>query len=87
MIRNRSEKNRAPDKTNAEEVYNGTKISYVVRPAKRYLYEILLHIRQFSVELFQDTEVEFDMDTIDQALGNIHLPMEYSRNMTMNTKS
>jgi signal transduction histidine kinase/ligand-binding sensor domain-containing protein len=71
-------------KQNAEDVYNGTKdILWSLDPKSDNLYEILIHIRQFGTELFQDTDVEFEMDEIETGLSSINLPMKYSRNMTM----
>jgi signal transduction histidine kinase/ligand-binding sensor domain-containing protein len=71
-------------KQNAQEVYSGTKdILWALDPKSDNLYEILTHIKNFGIELFQDTAVEFEFAKIDASLLNIRLPMEYSRNMTM----
>jgi signal transduction histidine kinase/ligand-binding sensor domain-containing protein len=71
-------------KQNAEALYLGTKdILWALDPKSDNLYEILIHIKNFGIELFQDTTIEFSFNNIDLALSGIKLPMEYSRNITM----
>lgn len=71
-------------KQNAEALYLGTKdILWALDPKSDNLYEILIHIKNFGIELFHDTTIEFEFDNIAPSLANIKLPMEYSRNLTM----
>lgn len=69
---------------NASSLYNGTKdILWALDPKSDNLYEILCHIKDFGNELFLDTPVEFEFNGIDEQLGEIRLPMEYSRNLPL----
>jgi len=71
-------------KQNAEALYNGTKdILWALDPKSDNLYEILIHIKQFGIEFFHDTQIGFDVDEIDTSLSKIKLPLEYCRNMTL----
>lgn len=69
---------------NAASLYNGTKdILWALDPRSDNLFEILNHIRDFGIELFLDTPVEFEFNGIDESLNQVKLPMEYSRNIPM----
>ena len=71
-------------KQNAASLYNGTKdILWALDPQSDNLYEILNHIKDFGLELFLDTPVEFEFKGIDESFNQIKLPMEYSRNIPM----
>jgi signal transduction histidine kinase len=43
----------------------------------------LTHIKDFGNELFTDTAISFEFNSIDESLSYISLPMEYSRNIPM----
>ncbi|HUH33673.1 MAG TPA: two-component regulator propeller domain-containing protein, partial [Daejeonella sp.] len=71
-------------KENASSLYRGTKdILWALDPKSDNLYEILSHISEFGMELFQDTAIEFSYEGITEQLANTRLPMEYSRNISM----
>lgn len=71
-------------KQNAAALYNGTKdILWALDPKSDNLYETLVHIKEIGIELFQDMPTDFKFEDIDEALKQIKLPMEYSRNITM----
>ncbi|WP_026898198.1 ligand-binding sensor domain-containing protein [Daejeonella oryzae] len=71
-------------KENASSLYRGTKdILWALDPKSDNLFEILSHISEFGMELFQDTPVEFNFKGIDEQFSNIKFPMEYSRNISM----
>ena len=71
-------------KENASSLYRGTKdILWALDPKSDNLYEILSHISEFGMELFQDTAIEFNYEGITEQLTNTMLPMEYSRNISM----
>jgi ligand-binding sensor domain-containing protein/signal transduction histidine kinase len=71
-------------KQNAAALYNGTKdILWALDPKSDNLYETLMHIKGIGIELFQDVPTNFSFDGIEEALQQIKLPMEYSRNITM----
>lgn len=71
-------------KENASSLYRGTKdILWALDPKSDNLYEILSHISEFGMELYQDTAIEFQYEGITEQLTNTRLPMEYSRNISM----
>jgi signal transduction histidine kinase len=71
-------------KENAGLLYTGTKdILWALNPQSNNLFEILIHIKDFGVDLFQNTGIKFDMDGILSEYQNIQLPMEFNRNFTL----
>jgi ligand-binding sensor domain-containing protein/signal transduction histidine kinase len=71
-------------KENASSLYRGTKdILWALDPKSDNLFEILCHISEFGMEIFQDTTIDFSFEGIEERLSNIKLPMEYSRNISM----
>lgn len=71
-------------KQNASALYNGTRdILWAMDPKSDNLYEVLNHIKETGIEIFEDTHVEFRFDGISEELAAVKLPMEYSRNITM----
>jgi len=69
---------------NAAELYHGTKdLIWALDPETDNLYQILVHIKEIGLDLFQDIDISFEFDNIDVNLKNVKLPMEYSRNITM----
>jgi signal transduction histidine kinase len=71
-------------KQNAAALYNGTRdILWAMDPKSDNLYEVLNHIKETGIEIFQDTAVDFEFEGINDDQATIKLPMEYSRNITM----
>ncbi|MXV51295.1 ATPase [Pedobacter sp. HMF7647] len=71
-------------KENASSLYRGTKdILWALDPKSDNLFEILSHISEFGLELFQDTAIEFNFYGIQENLSDIKLGMEFSRNISM----
>lgn len=69
---------------NTAQLYGGTRdILWSLKPSNDSLYEILHRIRDFGMELFQDTEVEFTFSGTDERWKNFRLPMDMSRNLIM----
>lgn len=69
---------------NTGQLYSGTQdILWSLKPANDSLYEILHRIRDFGIELFQDTEVNFTFIGTDEKWRNYKLPMDMSRNLIM----
>lgn len=69
---------------NTGQLYTGTRdILWSLKPSNDNLYEILLRIRDFGVELFQDTEIDFVFTGTDDKWKSFRLPLDYSRNLTM----
>ena len=69
---------------NTGQLYGGTRdILWSLKPSNDNLYEILNRIRDFGIELFQDTEVNFDFTGDDDKWSKFRLPMDMSRNLIM----
>ena len=71
-------------KENAGLLYTGTKdILWALDPQSDNLYEILIHIKNFGVDLFQNTGIDFKMEGVLQKHRKLHLSMEFNRNLTL----
>ncbi|WP_443937244.1 ligand-binding sensor domain-containing protein [Pedobacter sp. MW01-1-1] len=69
---------------NAGLLYNSTKdILWALDPKSDNLWEILQHIKNFGIDLFQNTGVQFKMEGIVEEYQKIKLPMEFNRNLTL----
>lgn len=69
---------------NATQLYSGTRdILWSLQPANDNLYEILHRIRNFGIELFQDTNVDFVFTGTDERWRQYKLPLDVSRNLVM----
>lgn len=69
---------------NTGQLYSGTRdILWSLKPSNDNLYEILYHIRDFGIELFQYTDIEFLFEGNDAGCKNYRLPLDVSRNMIM----
>lgn len=65
-------------------LYSGTRdILWSLKPSNDNLYELLHRIRDFGIELFQDTEVAFSFEGIEEDWRKYRLPMDVSRNLLM----
>jgi ligand-binding sensor domain-containing protein/signal transduction histidine kinase len=71
-------------KENAGLLYTGTKdILWALNPQSNNLFEMLVHINDFGIDLFQNTGIKFEMDGIMSGYQKIQLPMEFNRNFTL----
>jgi signal transduction histidine kinase/ligand-binding sensor domain-containing protein len=69
---------------NASLLYQGTKdIIWSLNPKNDNLYNLLMHVNDFAVDLFHDTEIEFENVRINKDLSRYFLPMDYARNVMM----
>lgn len=69
---------------NAAQLYGGTRdILWSLKPSNDNLYEIIYRIRDFGIELFMDTEIQFSFIGQDVRWHNYKLPMDQSRNLIM----
>ncbi|MNK34487.1 Sensor histidine kinase LiaS [compost metagenome] len=69
---------------NAGLLYTGTKdILWALDPHSDNLFEILVHIKNFGIDLFQNTGVEFKMEGVLGEYQKLHLSMEFNRNLTL----
>lgn len=69
---------------NAGLLYTGTKdILWALDPHSDNLFEILVHIKNFGIDLFQNTGVDFKMEGVLAKYEKLHLSMEFNRNLTL----
>lgn len=69
---------------NTGQLYGGTRdILWSLKPSNDELYEILMRIRDFGAELFQDTDISFTFTGLDEGYRKIKLDMNKSRNLIM----
>lgn len=69
---------------NTSQLYSGTRdILWSLKPSNDNLYELLNRIRDFGNELFQDTEMAFSFEGIEEDWRKYRLPMDVSRNLLM----
>jgi signal transduction histidine kinase len=69
---------------NAMTLYNGTRdIIWSLYPESDQLIEILLRMREFGIDLFGETEIEFVFSYPEEMSRSVKLPMGYSRNIMM----
>lgn len=69
---------------NTAQLYGGTRdILWSLKPSNDSLYEIIYRIRDFGMELFMDTEIQFSFNGQDDHWHNYKLPMDQSRNLIM----
>lgn len=69
---------------NAGLLYTGTKdILWALDPQSDNLFEILMHIKGFGIDLFQNTGVSFQMEGVLPEHRKLHLSMEFNRNLTL----
>ncbi len=69
---------------NTAQLYGGTRdILWSLKPSNDNLYEILNRIRDFGMELYQDTDVNFSLTGIEEKWQSYRLPMDMSRNLLM----
>ncbi|MDN3586637.1 two-component regulator propeller domain-containing protein [Pedobacter aquatilis] len=69
---------------NTGQLYTGTKdILWALDPKSDNLHSILIHIKNFGVDLFQNTGITFMMEGIVLEYENIGLSMEFNRNVTL----
>ncbi|WP_276133633.1 ligand-binding sensor domain-containing protein [Polluticoccus soli] len=69
---------------NTGQLYSGTRdILWSLKPTNDNLYEILHRVRDFGVELFQDTDIDFIFIGTDERWKRYKLPLDMSRNLIM----
>ncbi|MDQ8006552.1 MAG: two-component regulator propeller domain-containing protein [Pedobacter sp.] len=74
-------------KENAGFLYTGTKdVLWALDPQSDNVYEIMQHVRNFGVDLFQHTQITFQMDGFDEKYKKWKMSMEQNRNLTLIAK-
>lgn len=71
-------------KENADALFTGSKhILWALDPENDRLSEVMLHIKEFGIDLFLNTSISFTSNLTDDTFKDITLPMGYGRNITM----
>jgi len=69
---------------NADALFTGSKhILWALDPENDRLSEVMLHIKEFGIDLFLNTTISFTSNLTDATFKEITLPMGYGRNITM----
>jgi signal transduction histidine kinase/ligand-binding sensor domain-containing protein len=69
---------------NASLLYQGTKdIIWSLNPRNDNLYFLVMHINDFAVDLFHETDIEFESMEVSKEFREYFLPMDYARNIMM----
>jgi len=56
---------------------------WALNPEKDSLYEMCLHLQEFGNALFEETEVEFQVQGLSEELSRVRLNMEWKRHLTL----
>lgn len=71
-------------KQNALLLYTGTKdILWAMDSQSDNLYEVINYIRDFGVDLYIDTHVNFELIGLEQSLSQVKLPIKFNRNIIL----
>ena len=71
-------------KENADALFAGSKhILWALDPENDRLSEVMLHIKEFGIDLFLNTAISFTPNLTDHTFKEITLPMGYGRNIIM----
>jgi ligand-binding sensor domain-containing protein len=71
-------------KENADALFTGSKhILWALDPENDRLSEVMLHIKEFGIDLFLNTAISFTLNLTDDTFKGITLPMGYGRNIIM----
>lgn len=74
-------------KENAGFLYTGTKdVLWALDPQSDNVYVIMQHIRNFGIDLFQHTQITFQMEGFDEKYLKWKMSMEQNRNLTLIVK-
>lgn len=71
-------------KENTSALYNGSRdIIWSLNAQNDGLYQVVEHLKDIGIELFQDTEIEFTYNHNVSPQNGLKLKLDYSRNLTM----
>lgn len=71
-------------KENADALFTGSKhILWALDPENDRLSEVMLHIKEFGIDLFLNTAISFTSNLTDDTFKGVTLPMGYGRNITL----
>lgn len=69
---------------NSIELYEGTKdFIWAIDPNKDSLYELLIRLKDFGDELFEDSNILFEVNGLDESLRNKPLTMDWKRHLAL----
>ena len=69
---------------NSSELYEGTKdFIWAIDPRKDSLYELIIRLKDFGDELFQDSDVYFEVSGLDESLKTLNLTTEWKRHLSL----
>ena len=69
---------------NSKELFEGTKdFIWAIDPNKDSLYELLIRLKDFGDELFEDSDILFEVNGLDESLKNKSLSMDWKRHLAL----
>ncbi len=69
---------------NSAELYEGTKdFIWAIDPRKDSLYELIIRLKDFGDELFEDSDVYFEVSGLDDSLKTMNLTTEWKRHLSL----
>ncbi len=69
---------------NSTELYEGTKdFIWAIDPRKDSLYELIIRLKDFGDELFEDSDVFFEVSGLDDSLKTKNLSTEWKRHLSL----
>jgi signal transduction histidine kinase/ligand-binding sensor domain-containing protein len=71
-------------KENAATLFTGTKdILWALDPQSDNLFEIFSYIKNFAIDIFDNTDICLNFEEFDVKYSSVVLPLEFSRNISM----
>jgi signal transduction histidine kinase len=71
-------------KENADALFTGSKnILWALDPENDRLSEVLIHVKEFGIDFFLNTSINFTSDLTDDIFREVKLPMGYGRHITL----
>lgn len=69
---------------NSMELYEGTKdFIWAIDPGRDSVYELLIRLKDFGDELFEDSDILFEVNGLDESLKDRTLSMDWKRHLAM----
>ncbi len=69
---------------NSAQLYSGTKdFIWSIDPKNESLYELIIRLKDFGDDIFNDTNIRFEVEKISEELKNKFLPVELRRQLSL----
>ncbi len=69
---------------NSADLFEGTKdFIWAIDPRKDSLYELIIRLKDFGDELFEDSNIYFEVSGLDESLKSMNLTTEWKRHLSL----